>query len=213
MKTLPVLQMQTLSDIKLIRHCLHNDHNAFDELVKRHENKVYNIAYRMLGNHEDALDASQDAFIRLYKSLSSYARRASFSTWVYRITINVCLDFLKKNRRHELSASELNVNDEDNTLLDESLGTEPDPQEELARKEERQLLHAAIAELPTDYRTIVVLCDIQELSYKETAKTLNLPIGTVKSRLNRARLTLGNILKTTLEQFLHEGLSNVGEDR
>ena len=177
----------------IVRKVLGGDANAFETLVLEYEKNVYNIALRMTGNSEDAADMTQEAFIKAYNSLQSFRGDSKFSVWLYRIVSNVCLDFLRsKNRRPTVSLSVEDDDGEDAQLdvADESQS----PELLLDRKLTRESVRRGLDSLPPDYRQILLLREIQGLSYDEIAQALGLEVGTVKSRIFRARKRLCTFL-------------------
>ncbi len=187
----------------LVQQAKAGDRNAFAALVSAYEGKIYNLALRYLGNREDAMDASQEVFLRVFRFLPGFQEESGFSTWIYRIGVNVCKDMLvKRNKRNELSL-EL-PDDEDDYRTVEVSDERYDPQAIVEQSDLRESLASAIAELPQQQREMIVLRDIQGLSYEEIGQVLCLESGTVKSRLSRARENLrkkllqsGNIFGVT----------------
>ena len=177
----------------LVQQAKAGDRNAFAALVSAYEGKIYNLALRYLGNREDAMDASQEVFLRVFRFLPGFQEESGFSTWIYRIGVNVCKDMLvKRNKRNELSL-EL-PDDEDDYRTVEVADERYDPQAIVEQSDLRESLASAIAELPQQQREMIVLRDIQGLSYEEIGQVLCLESGTVKSRLSRAREKLRNFL-------------------
>lgn len=177
----------------LIRRVLEGDADAFEPLVLENQTRVYNLALRILGNETDAWDAAQDAFLKAYTALKDFRGDSRFSVWLYRLTNNVCLDVLRRRRRRpelSLSAGEDDGEPEEFQIPDLRYS----PQEELERKELCWAVSAALDTLPEEYRRILTLREIGGLSYEELAETLALETGTVKSRLNRARKKLCQVL-------------------
>lgn len=173
----------------VINAVLDGDVNAYEYLVKAYEKNVYNLALRMVGNSEDAYDMSQEAFIKAYNSLHSFRGDSKFSVWLYRIVSNVCLDYLRaRNRKATVSLSVENDDGEDVELdiADEASS----PQVLLDRSLTRDAVRRGLQALPPDHREILLLREIQGLSYEEIADTLDLEVGTVKSRIFRARKKL-----------------------
>ena len=173
----------------VINAVLDGDVNAYEYLVKAYEKNVYNLALRMVGNSEDAYDMSQEAFIKAYNSLHSFRGDSKFSVWLYRIVSNVCLDYLRaRNRKATVSLSVENDDGEDVELdiADETSS----PQVLLDRSLTRDAMRRGLQALPPDQREILLLREIQGLSYEEIADTLDLEVGTVKSRIFRARKKL-----------------------
>ena len=181
-------------ELQIIAQVLAGDKNAYEPLVLEHQARIYNLALRILGNETDAWDAAQDAFLRAYTNLADFRGESRFGVWLYRLTNNICLDILRKQKRRpavSLDAME-NEDGENETLQipDERFS----PQEELEKKELRAAVSRAMTEQPEEYRQILSLREIGGLSYEELADILNLETGTVKSRLNRARKKLCALL-------------------
>ena len=173
----------------IINAVLDGDSNAYELLVREYEKNVYNLALRMTGNSEDAYDMSQEAFIKAYNSLSSFRGDSKFSVWLYRIVSNVCLDFLRsRNRRATVSLSV--ENDEGEEVELDIADEASSPQTLLDRSLTRDAVRRGLQALPPDHREILLLREIQGLSYDEIAETLDLEVGTVKSRIFRARKKL-----------------------
>ena len=173
----------------LIARVLDGDTDAFEALVRANEKGVYNLALRMLGSEQDALDASQEAFFRAYRSLDRFQGGSKLSVWLYRVTSNVCLDMLRKaGRRRESPLTD--QDGRDLPLPDESA----DPQRELEKKELRRALRRNMAKLEPGFRQALVLRDVNGLTYDEIAQVTGLEPGTVKSRIFRARRKLAAIL-------------------
>ena len=173
----------------VINAVLDGDINAYELLVREYEKNVYNLALRMTGNSEDAADMAQEAFIKAYNSLRSFRGDSKFSVWLYRIVSNVCLDFLRsRNRRPTVSLSMENDDGEDVELdiADEAQS----PEVLLSRSMTRDAVRRGLQALPPDHREILLLREIQGLSYDEIADVLDLEVGTVKSRIFRARKKL-----------------------
>ena len=190
-----------LSDDELISKSQQGDRQAFDDLMQQYYSLVYNVAFRMLGNADSASDATQTTVIRAYRALTQFRQDAAFSTWLYRIATNVCLDRLRQDERN---AQSLTVMDsEGGQGLDELdvPDNHLDPAGIVERYERQTLVQEAIDTLHPEHRTVVVLFDINGLSYEEISEMLEVPLGTVKSRLNRARIALKERLMPHLELF------------
>ncbi|MEG0585124.1 MAG: sigma-70 family RNA polymerase sigma factor [Christensenellaceae bacterium] len=160
------------------------DNDAFCELISTYESKIYNIAYKFMRNTHDAQDAAQEAIIKMYANLSKFHFNASFSTWMYRVVANTCLDLLRKQK------SSVPIED----YADFMISKEGNPDEKAINHELRHNIRQALKLLPQKYMEIIVLRDVQGLSYEEVSKILKLSDGTVKSRLSRGRQKLKNIL-------------------
>ena len=181
---------------KLISRAAAGDGAAFSELMTMHEKRMYAVALRMCANREDAQDCLQDAMLRVYRSISGFKGQSSFSTWVYRITMNTCLDELR--RRKTRNAASLD------TMLEGGWSPtdgENGPEKQAVASEQRRVLDRAIAELPEDMRSAIVLRDVQGFSYDEIADMLEVNIGTIKSRISRGREKLRQILRENAELF------------
>lgn len=177
------------------------DQEAFAQLVRDNERRVYTLALRMCGSPEDALDLAQETFLRAWSALPNFRGNSSFSTWLYRLTYNACVDFLRKNSlRREVS---LPLTQEAPDVPDHT----GDPHQALERKERRQALERGLAQLPEHYRSVLVLRELSGLSYQEIGDVLKLDLGTVRSRLARARGELRKILRKD-GNFFDSGASN-----
>ena len=178
----------------LIAQVLAGDAEAFEPLVKEHQTNVYRLALRLLGNEADAADAAQDAFLKAYTSLSSFRGESRFSVWLYRLTNNVCIDALRRRR----DALSLETEDDEGETTALPLPDERWSPETLAeRAEDIRAVRSALDALPDDCREILTLREIGGLSYEELAAALRLELGTVRSRLNRARKRLADELMKT----------------
>lgn len=185
----------------LIQRCRDGDPGAFDELVTHYERQVFNFAYRISGNYDDAMDVSQEAFIRVFNSLHTFRGDSNFSTWVYRIVKNVYLDIRKKSKSHRLCSLDESIELDENSVMRQIEDGKPTPDQMVEIQERDKKLHDAVNTLPDYQRIIVTLYHVQHKSYEEIADIMELPIGTVKSRLNRARLALSELLKSEPELF------------
>lgn len=174
-------------DGTVVKDAKRGDARAFEAIVAEFEKKVYNLSLRFSGNEQDALDITQEVFIKVYSALPAFREQSSFSTWIYRITSNACIDYSRKNSKN--SALSLSVDDEDHTEH-EIPDADYSPESVYDRKELREEIASAIVELPEMHRQILIMRDISGLSYAEIASILYLEEGTVKSRIARARESL-----------------------
>jgi len=177
----------------LVAKVQNGDSASFEKLVLENQTKVYNLALRMVGNEEDAFDMSQEAFIKAYNAISNFRCDSRFSVWLYRLTTNVCLDFLRSEGRRSHGSLTYMSDDEDDKELeipDERFS----PETITEKKELRETVNRGLMSLPKDYRAILLLREIDGLSYEEIAEALSLEEGTVKSRIFRARKRLCAIL-------------------
>lgn len=181
------------------------DREAFDALVELYTPQVYNLALRVTGSREEAEDCVQDAFVRAFCALRSFRGEAAFSTWLYRVALNAATDAARKRSRNPVTATDLARDDSDESPpdLDRLAGSAPadphGPDAALVVKQRRHIVLKAIGRLPEHQRAVVILYDLQGLSYEEIARILKTRVGTVKSRLNRARLALRDLLAADLE--------------
>lgn len=185
-----------MEENRLIQRAAQGDAEAFNALLGAHERRMYAVALRMCGNPEDAQDCLQEAMLRVCRAIGGFKAQSSFSTWVYRITMNTCLDELR--RRKSRPGTSLDG------LLDAGwapVDAGESPEQHALRGETRAGLEACIRELPDDMRAALVLRDIQGLSYDEIAEALNVNVGTVKSRISRARERLREKISARPELF------------
>jgi len=179
----------------LIASCLGGDQTAWEEIVRQHRRKVFNIAYKFTGRHDQAEDLTQDVFLKIFKSLHTFDRRANFQTWLVSVSRNLCIDHYRSVRKEretidrDVDAGELTP-----------AAPGQNAYQALEQADRVELLRKAMAELPPTLREAVVKRDIQELSYQEIADQLNLPEGTVKSRINRGRTELARQVQRIREE-------------
>lgn len=174
---------------------------AYEEVVCLYEKKIFNLAYRMVGNYEDANDLTQEVFVRLYHSIQSFRGDARFSTWLYRIANNVCVDELRRRYRRKMEYLDEPVNTKDGSVRREIADWTGNPESILETYELQACVQEGINGLPEEQRAAVILRDIQGFSYEEIAKILNCSLGTVKSRINRGRQSLKERLADKRELF------------
>jgi RNA polymerase sigma-70 factor (ECF subfamily) len=177
------------SEEYLVKESIQGDPRAFEELVSQYQSKVYALAYRYMGNEEDAYDMAQEAFIKAFRSLRSFKGKSSFSTWLYRVTTNVCLDELRKRKRRivPLSLDEPLATREGDEVEKEIADNSPGPDIMYEQKEFSQYIQELLNEMKPDQKTAIVLRDVMGLSYEEISEVMNCSMGTVKSRISRAR--------------------------
>ncbi len=185
-------------DDVLVRRVQAGNTEAFEELVRRYERKVYNITYRLMGNEQDASEALQDAFLRAYRFIGKFQFKSSFFTWLYRIATNVSLSKLRKRGKLHTVSLDQPVN-EAGDLPFEIPDVKYGPEKLMKQRELRAAIQKAVEELPKDYREVVVLRDLDGLSNEEVSKNLKLSVAAVKSRLHRGRLVLREKLVSYLE--------------
>jgi len=179
------LQAQPVTPDALIERCLRGDQTAWETIVRQHWRKVFNVAYKFVGKHDEAEDLTQDIFLKIFRSLDTFDRRANFQTWLISISRNLCIDYYRSVRK-ERQTIDRDISADDLSPTSREIG----PLAALEQRDMVALLRQALSSLPASLRTAVLLRDIQELSYQEIAGRLHLPEGTVKSRINRGRKEL-----------------------
>ncbi|MCZ6678191.1 MAG: sigma-70 family RNA polymerase sigma factor [Candidatus Poribacteria bacterium] len=175
---------------ELVRRCQDGDKQAMDALMRQYQHWVYNIAFGMLGNPEDASDVAQDVFLWLWENIGQFQFRSRFSTWLYRIVTNRCLNVKDRNKRHHTEPME---------ILDSQPWVPVDtasPESAVLLAEQREILQRALAKLKEDYRRILILREMRNLSYDELSEVLGCSVGRVKSRLYEARKALRKLILT-----------------
>jgi len=185
------------SDLALVERVLNNDLAAFEQLVARYQNKIIGYAARMLNDPVEAEDVAQETFIKAYRSLASFRGESSFSTWLYRIATNLCIDRVRKIKRSPKPAYSLDepIDADEDKGGREVADTTFEPSMSIERDEVRRRVRETVAEMPEKLRAVIVMCDIQGMSYESIAEVLNVPLGTVKSRLFHARADLARRLR------------------
>ena len=193
----------------LIQRCLRGDQTAWEKIVRLHWRRVFNVAYKFVGKHDLAEDLTQDIFLKVFKSLSTFDRRANFQTWLISVSRNLCIDHYRSVRKErqtidrDVDANELSP-----------IAAEPGPIATLEHRDRVTLLREALAALPATLRMAVIMRDIQELSYQDIATRLDLPEGTVKSRINRGRTELARqVRRLRGEDYSPSGSSPDGRSR
>lgn len=186
--------MTRAEEAALIERVLGGETDAFEPLVVENQSRVYHLALKMLSDPEDAYDVSQEAFLKAFTSLKSFKGESSFSSWLYRITANLCLDQLR-SRKKQKAASLVYLDDEEAEQELQLPDLRYEPEAETERRELRRAIDGALEKLPAQSRSILLLREASGLSYSEIGETLGLEEGTVKSRLFRARAKLAKILR------------------
>ena len=188
------------ADLKLIRRCKRGEEAAFQEVLQRYRGPVYNLCWRMTRNDEDARDLGQEVFIKVFSLLDRYDEQYAFSSWLFRIATNHCIDHLRRQRLRFLSLERDGGGDEEEEAEMQIADAGPPPDVVVQRREALDRLEEVIGELPPHYRVITLLRHDQQLSYEEIAESLQLPLGTVKARIHRAR----NMIQQMLESRKYE---------
>jgi RNA polymerase sigma-70 factor (ECF subfamily) len=175
----------------LIQRCLQGDQAAWESLVRQYWRKVFNVAYKFVGTHEAAEDLTQEIFLKIFRSLETFDRRANFQTWLISVSRNLCIDHYRSVRKERET---MDTSVDPNELTPAS--TDAGPMAAIEQQDRVALLRKALRALPDTLRTAVMMRDLQELTYQEIAERLRLPEGTVKSRINRGRTELARQVKT-----------------
>lgn len=191
--------VQSLTDVELIANAIGGREDGFEELVRRYQRPITNYVFRMLNDYDSSLDVTQEVFIKVYNSLSKYSSEYKFSTWLYRIAHNAAIDHIRRRSPNQQSIEAENT---DGTFQLQIESPSPTPEEERERSEWRTEIESVVRCLPAVYRELILLRHSQDLSYDEIAAITNLPLGTVKNRLFRAREMMREI-------FIERGITGV----
>jgi RNA polymerase sigma-70 factor (ECF subfamily) len=190
----------------LVRRCVGGDAAAWEEIVQRYHRRIYNICYRFAGSADDAQDLTQEVFIKMYRTLSSYdLERGAFMTWVTAVTRNLLVDHFRKHKQDRVTDSldTAPAEQEDAQPLSERIEDEgPSQDAQVQSRETREAVHQALQRLSPELREAVILRDLQDMDYREIATVLKIPEGTVKSRINRGRAELARLLQRTYKQVM-----------
>src|SRR6266568_349352 len=202
METEATLTQVDVSDLELVKRCQAGETEAFDELVTRYRTRVFAMIYNMVHNEQDAWDLAQESFVKAWKSIKRFRRQSSFYTWVYRIVMNVTIDWLRK-KQIKGAGSEFNDSIQLKEIDPASRTVpkaEPLPHERMERNEIRAKIDNAIGQLSPEHRAVILMKEIDDMQYHEIAETLGCSIGTVMSRLFYARKKLQNLLRDVYEK-------------
>ena len=188
----------------LVRRCVAGEAAAWEEIVRQYNRRIYNLCYRFAGSSDDAQDLTQEVFIKIYRTLSSFdGSKASFVTWVTTVTRNLLVDHFRKGKYDRMTDSlDAPIGEEDDGL---ALGNQiqdkgQTPDERLQSRETKEIVHRALQKLSPELREAVILRDLQDMDYKEISQVLKIPEGTVKSRINRGRTELARLLQRSNRQ-------------
>jgi RNA polymerase sigma factor (sigma-70 family) len=192
-------EKQKQEDFDLIHHAVKGEQKAFENLMRRYQPQIFNLMYKMVHSSDEAQDLVQEAFMKAFASLQHFNYEYAFSTWLYKIATNNCIDHLRKKKLHMFSI-DAPVMYKDDTYQYEIPDLTYYPDREMLRKERSDLIRCAIDQLPDKYKTVIQLRHAEELSYEEISEILKIPIGTVKARLFRAREMLNKFLKGKIEK-------------
>jgi RNA polymerase sigma-70 factor (ECF subfamily) len=195
-------------DLEIVRQAQKGDSRAYEELVLRHQKRAFNVAYRILGDYDEALDITQDAFIKAYRSLPGFRMESRFARWLLTITVNLCrnrLKYWKRRARNRTRSIDEPVETEDSSMQREVSDPSPSVLDIVGSRQTGEIIEKEMLHLDEDHRTVLVLREIEGLSYEEMAELLGVAAGTVKSRLHRARSELKGRLKKRLgERYVRQ---------
>jgi len=190
----------------LARRLQEGNESAFDEIFDLYQRKIYNLCFRMVQNREEASDLTQEVFVKVHRSISQFRGDSHFYTWLYTVAMNTCRNRLEKLKKLRSRERPMVTDENDNSLEDKlafEKGQAPSPTARMEQAELRKLIEQAIATLPENFRSVILLKEIEHMSYEDIAKIMDCNLGTVKSRLNRARLQLREKLKPVLHHHLY----------
>ena len=196
------LSLKAQQDVELVEKARKGDQLAYAELLGRYRDAIYFMLLKMTNNPHDAEDLTIEAFGKAFKKLHQYTPNYAFSTWLFKIASNNCIDFIRKKKKYTFSIDQNFDEDETGTeLANKIAGPELDPEEEMVKQQKIKLMHEVVDKLKPHYRTLIELRYFKEFSYDEIAEELNLPLGTVKAQLFRAREFLYQILKNSRDKI------------
>ncbi|MFM8431776.1 MAG: RNA polymerase sigma factor [Bacteroidota bacterium] len=201
MEVNPNLSEKAQVDLKLVQAAVKGDQKAYAELLSRYKDSIYFMLLKMVNNRDDAEDLTIEAFGKAFKSLHQYTPDFAFSTWLFRIATNNCIDFIRRKRKFTISIDKGMENDSGQEMQFEIRSSMLDPEEKMIKKQKAALMRDVVEKLKPRYKRLVELRYFHERSYEEIAEELNLPLGTVKAQLFRAREFLYQILKSREEQI------------
>ena len=185
----------------LITKAQSGDPFAFEELIAMHQKNIFSIAFRIAGNHEDASDMAQEVLIKIFRNLEQFKGDSKFSTWLYRVATNTCLDMKKKILKHSSYSLDQELETDEGSMATEIQDNSPTPEQHAEQSEVQKAINTAISNLNDQHKKVIILRDVQGFSYEEIGDMLNCSVGTVKSRINRARAQLKKILSQNKELF------------
>ena len=198
-KAIALNNIQSLNDVELIAKAISGREDGFEELVRRYQRPITNYVFRMLNDYDASLDVTQEVFIKVYNSLERYSSEYKFSTWLYRIAHNAAIDYIRRRSPNQQS---IETETKDGSFQLQIESPQPNPEQERERSEWRAEIETVVKCLPSVYRELILLRHAQDLSYDEIAEITNLPLGTVKNRLFRAREMMREI-------FIERGFTGI----
>jgi RNA polymerase sigma-70 factor (ECF subfamily) len=198
----PTLSVKAQYDVQLVKRSIEkNDQAAYAELLDRYKESVFYLLLKMVNNKDDAEDLTLEAFGKAFKNIEQYTPNFAFSTWLFRIATNNCIDFIRKKRMVTLSLDKTFTSGDGDEMTMDVRSDSLDPEEHLIRKQKNVLMRSIVEKLKPRYRLLVEMRYFQEMSYEEIAETLDLPLGTVKAQLFRAREFLYNVIRETRDKI------------
>lgn len=197
------IKEKNIEELKWIEKAKLGDMESFEKLIVSHEKMVYNVAYRMMNNQEDALDLSQEVFIKAFRKMKDFNEKSSFSTWIYRITVNACIDEMRKRKGKQNFSIDQVLEGENGNYEQQFVSKEETPEETILKQEKQSEILNALNTLSEEHKTVIILRELQGLSYEEIAETVGMTLGTVKSRISRARIHLKTEILKIWERNKH----------
>lgn len=185
---------ENMTEDILVRHIAEGDDNAFEYFVEAYNKKIFNISYRLLNNYEDACDITQEIFLKIYRKIHTFKENCSLYTWVYRLSVNTCIDALRRRKNINTLPIDAPIQTDEGEMTIDIADDSESTEDILLKKETRSILQKSITQLPDIYRVLLILREYDGLSYSEISRIVKIPIGTVKSRINRARSMLRDLL-------------------
>lgn len=193
--------MDIKQEQQLVSRAKKGDLQAFEALVSQNEQIIYNIIFRIIGNAEDTYDLSQETFLKAYRKISQFNEASKFSTWLYRIATNTTLDELRRRKGKKTFSIDQGLQGEESDMTFQPVDEDENVEDKLSQKEQRKIIEHGLKELGEDHRAVLILRDMQGLSYDEISQVLDVTLGTVKSRISRARQEMKNILLQDKEPY------------
>jgi RNA polymerase sigma factor (sigma-70 family) len=194
--------VKALQDFELVKKAVEeNNEKAYGDLMKRYRKPVYHMVLKMVRNQDDAEELTIEAFAKAFKNLSKFNPEFTFSTWLFRIATNNCIDFIRKKKLNTTSINNTYVNDDGESVGMEIRDTENNPQEEAIHQQKIEIMRLIVKKLPHKYQSLVTLRYFEELSYEEIAQEMDSPLGTVKAQLHRARELLHDLVKSDKDKI------------
>ncbi len=198
----PELKKVSIDDTVLVQKCQRGDSLAMEHLIVKYQARIYNVILKICANPDDAAELTQDAFVKVLENITGFKGKSSFYTWLFRIAVNLTISFCKRNVRLGFRSMEIEIGQNDaKTKLQNILVNQKadDPSKNLQNTELREIIIAALMKLDSNHRTVIVLRDIEAMTYEQIAEVVEIELGTVKSRISRARSNFRMILEKILK--------------